>query len=198
MNNTSEKSDVNSEHMDDKLKFYNDRYAYWTDIALSQLSFTNNLLLTISLGFLGFCFNNETADSLWKTLSIITIGISILLGLCIVFCRLYDFRISRRLLLIRKRVYEKKKIKLPEESLGKFKMRHRLGAFLNVLFTALPEVTNEEIEEYDKNEEKIDTNFVKLRILSKKLGSASWTWTKTQVLFFLLSITSYIINHIKS
>lgn len=185
------------ENKEDKLKFYTERYEYWTDMSLSQLSLTNNLLLTISIGFIAFCFDKDNIDqseNRFFLTSIILMGISVFLGLCVVFSRLYDFRISRSLLLIRKRIYVHNQKTMPDNFIGHFNMYDRLGAFLFIIFRKLPSISKDMIDDYENNKKSIEEKFTKLRILSKKLGSASWRWSKIQALFLLLAIVFYIIS----
>ena len=93
--------------MNENFQVYEDRHRFWTDTSLTQLSKTNNLLLTVSTGFLAFCFDKQTIKSIIinSTLSynwplfyyfsaLTLIALSITLGIGILFCRLYGFRIS--------------------------------------------------------------------------------------------------------
>ena len=49
--------------MKDELQDYKDRHIFWTETSVTQLSNVNNLLLTISTGFLAFCFDKRSIQS---------------------------------------------------------------------------------------------------------------------------------------
>ena len=106
----------------DKLKEYNQRQKEWRDISTTQLSIANNILITISSGYLALIFDkNELRrihidldiDFDWALIfylsSILLTLVAILLGVLVLFTRLHDFRISRNIALTRQRVYKKHK-----------------------------------------------------------------------------------------
>ena len=96
---------------------YRSRKTRWANHALSQLSFFNNLLISLSAGFLAFAFKNKliqpshiSATNIdfhitTYNISAISIALSILIGLLITITRLFDFRISRHINQTRERVY---------------------------------------------------------------------------------------------
>jgi hypothetical protein len=70
----------------------------WRNITINQLSFTNNLILTLSTGFLIYCLDKITPNKvvnnfhqLFLIISIISLTISVLYGFSVMFSRLYDF-----------------------------------------------------------------------------------------------------------
>ena len=102
--------------MSDKLQEYKNRQREWRDISVTQLSNTNNILLTLASGL--FIFGIEKSElciiyidfsfgidwlvaTFWS--SIFLLGLSILYGVGVLLCRLYDFRISRHIALTRQR-----------------------------------------------------------------------------------------------
>lgn len=193
--------------MTDEFQDYKERHRFWTQISLEQLSITNNLLLTISTGFLAFCFDKQSIKSIiadstlsynWSLFyyftSLSLIALSIILGIAVLFCRLYDFRISRHLSLTRKRYYQKHSkvitIGKNEESIN---MCHRLKSLYSIIFSKFPLISecwiNENLQ--DKN---LMEGVEKLKRLSKVLGSASWLWTKIQVLLFFSSVICYVLH----
>src|SRR5690606_14135236 len=122
------------EHQEQKelIKEYRDREVWWTEKSLSQLSFFNNLLLTLSIGFLTFAykefsfshlhfnFNNPNWSLTLIVFSILFALISIVVGLLVAINRLYDFRLTRKVNQIRHRMIEHAKEKMSESSPIKF------------------------------------------------------------------------------
>lgn len=189
----------------DKLSDYKQRQREWRDISVTQLSNTNNILLTLSAGLLAFCFDksqitqihfSSNGDFSWfvttYVLAISFLGISMFYGLSVLFSRLYDFRISRHLALSRQRFHPKT---FSDSDLGEVNFCHRINALSKVLFFKIPFLTSDEIKKI-KNETELRDKFDKLRGTAKILGSASWIWTKMQVLYFLLSCLVYVTHRL--
>lgn len=80
----------------------NERFVRWQTALRGHLSFLNNLLLTISIGVVGFCisllgqenFNPLGCAKNLFTFGLITIAISTVLGIMTIFCRLIDLRVT--------------------------------------------------------------------------------------------------------
>ena len=78
----------------------NERFVRWQTVLRDQLSFLNNLLLTISIGILGFflsilktpAFMPICMERFFFTAGILSISISILLGIATAYSRLMDYR----------------------------------------------------------------------------------------------------------
>lgn len=104
-----------------KLKEYSERHRFWSDQAVKQTTFSNNVLLTISIAVLGYFFVNRGV--VYKVLILdsalpinppvalfvggtLLVTISMLFGLLVSFSRLYDFRLTRPILLTRKGAME--------------------------------------------------------------------------------------------
>lgn len=193
--------------MTEELKDYSDRHKFWMQISLEQLSTTNNLLLTISTGFLAFCFDKQSIKSIitdstlsynWSLLyyfaSLGLIALSITLGIAVLFCRLYNFRISRHLVLTRKRVFKQYKGEiLIDNDLKDVNIFRRISTIFTIIFIELPFIDKTIINDYFKDE-KLKEKFNDLRQISKVLGSASWLWTKIQVLLFFSSVICYVLH----
>lgn len=193
--------------MTDELLDYNERHRFWTQISLEQLSTTNNLLLTISTGFLAFCFDKQSIKSIitastlsynWSLFyyfaSLALIALSITLGIAVLFCRLYNFRISRHLVLTRKRVFKQYKGEiLLDDDLKDANFFMRISTIYTIIFIELPFIDKTIINDYGKDE-KLKDKFNDLRQISKVLGSASWLWTKIQVLLFFSSVICYVLH----
>ena len=50
--------------MDEKLMEFKERHSRWQDISLTQLGYTNNIFLTLTIGFLAFAFDEEKLSTL--------------------------------------------------------------------------------------------------------------------------------------
>lgn len=183
----------------------------WRDISVTQLSNTNNVLITLSSGLLAFIMdkseknqfiinfshkiNYETA-TYWC--SVFILGISLCYGISVLLTRLYDFRISRHIILTRQRFYKSyindvnHTKELSRSDLGKFNWKDRVSIFWSIIFCEFPRIETTRID----NKENIDDDFKKIRIMSKVLGTATWRWTKIQVFLFLLSGFIYLIHNL--
>ncbi len=183
---------------------YEQRHRDWRNISVTQLSVTNNILLTLSSGLMAFCFEkmtlsdfhintNESIDKpkLLFAISVITLALSMIYGIGVLFSRLYDFRISRHLALTRKRTA--KGNSLPHHNTRDFCCTDRLQALAKVLFCKLPFISYSEAETLNEETKK---NFEELIRLSDILGTASWKWTKFQAGLFLLSSLSYLVHRL--
>ncbi|HQV79190.1 MAG TPA: hypothetical protein PLJ42_10510 [Chitinophagales bacterium] len=197
--------------MTDKLQELKQRQKEWRDITVTQLSNTNNILITLASGLFVFCIGNaktptfhiefsQSIDWLAATYwaSIFLLGLSIAFGICVLLTRLYDFRISRHIALTRQRfyrAYEKNtnnnKKELPYDDLGDFSCIDRVSVLVQILFCKLPFFTSDEIKNItDQN--KFDDKFKKLRVIADTLGTATWRWTKIQIGLFIMSGLMYL------
>ncbi len=92
---------------------YLERQVRWSDKTRDQLSFFNNLLLTLSVGFLSFGYKEIKIDSLsinlcspqisftFDVFSFIIMAISIYCGLVVALNRLFDYRLTSHINQIR-------------------------------------------------------------------------------------------------
>src|SRR5690606_16054713 len=182
----------------DKLNEYKQRYKEWRDISVTQLSNVNNILITLSTGFLIFAVENKKSDFSFSciTLNNVLFGTSIVFmcfsvgyGIVVLFSRLYDFRISRHLALCRQRFYNTHKHALPDNYLGKSDYTDRIKVFWGTILRKIDFINQEEIK--TGRNQSIKDRFNKLREKADVLGKATWIWTKYQVLFFLMSAALY-------
>lgn len=183
---------------------YHERNIRWTQTALNQLSFFNNLLLTLSVGFLAFCFKPEFFKNLKPSLneidwsksflfaSIIFVVLSILIGLITSISRLKDFRITRAINQIRQRTYEHSDKLLDESTPDKYRRIKRTF----ILFKKPPEITIEECKKYTAHSD-FDSRFRELRNIANNLGINSWNYTNYQAILFGVSIIFYLCSIIK-
>ena len=78
----------------------NDRFVRWQTVLRDQLSFLNNLLLTISIGIFGFLlsllntldFMPVCMEKFFFTVGLLSISLSILFGIGTAYSRLMDYR----------------------------------------------------------------------------------------------------------
>lgn len=190
--------------MSEKENKFHERHIRWRDKTRDQLSFFNNLLLTISIGFLSFVFANEqysqkleicsVNQNLYIIMSVILILISILSGLLVANTRLYDFRITAHIVQIRSWVNEK----LPTQT-HNYGIGLKLILIFKVIFGKCRKIEYRNCVklEYMSKTEKRDflKNFRNLRCDAHNLGSLTWLNLNFQILFFLLSIIFFAISH---
>jgi uncharacterized membrane protein YbhN (UPF0104 family) len=199
--------------MDNKelIKEYHEREVKWTDKALNQLSFFNNLLLTLGVGFLSFSYKNYSFNGLtfdlkspnWSltfiTFSIILLVFSIITGLLVAINRLYDFRVTRNINQIRHRMMEHSSIKLDESSSEKFDQLRRIILPFQTMIS-IPTITMEECKGFNNLTEHqksiIKCLFKELRNIAHNLGINSWQKTIWQILYFAVSITLYLFGEL--
>lgn len=166
--------------MPDLTPDYAQNQANWRDITINQFSVTNNILLTISTAYFASIFDK----AFLKTLSV-------------TFCRLYDFRISRHIALTRQRVFSQHNSKLPHRHVGEITAANRICTFVGILFCRLDFISEQDVATYVTNKTGISERFNKLRRQAEILGTASWRWTKVQVLLLIVSLILYVISLIK-
>ena len=199
--------------MTDELKNYIERHRNWQDKAIEQLSFANNFLLTISTGLLAYSFdkdilsgakfclcNCEVDKSLTLySFSLMFIILSVVTGIFVLISRLYDFRLSRHITLVRQNFYSKNEDKIPTENKNAAVLSHddfdypnfwqRIDTILKVVFVKIKFLTKTEMQtsKTDFPKEK----FKDIRELSYRLGTISWKWIKLQGLYFLTGTILY-------
>jgi len=192
--------------MNEKLTEYTQRHKEWRDISTSQLSAANNILITISSGYLILIFDKAQLSKLhvdinsnidWNIslylFSVLLTIVAIFLGVLVMINRLYDFRISRHIALTRKRIYKKHSQKLPESSLGTISKWNIVIEQLNIIFKKIEFISLDDIDSFKANEVSFDNKFNRLRRQSKVIGSIPHKWTKFQILILLFSLTLYLV-----
>lgn len=182
-------------------KKFEQLHSDWRNININQLSFTNNLMLTFSSGFFIYIFsdkklpnfNGNTNENFIQpkflfALSIIFLILSLVYGIAILFTRLYDFRITRNIILARSRTNNQ----LEYIDFGNFTSNQRISALWKILFKKIPFVSREDVKKGINNLEFLK-KFEELVKLSKILGTSSWLWTKFQILYLSLSFLFYLV-----
>ncbi|MDR2653027.1 MAG: hypothetical protein LBC68_12080 [Prevotellaceae bacterium] len=173
-----------------KLKEYQQRYGEWRDIAIKQLSTVNNVLITLATGLLVFYASKDNtfqtnAASVWHIVAYACLLISILYGIGVLFSRLYDARLSRHLVMCRKRYYKEKNESLPYNSAADSCWISRLGNFCKVVLCKNHKISMSDIK--NKEESVVKEEFEKIQKQSTMLGVTTWIWLKCQVGFFLIA-----------
>lgn len=185
-------------------KIYDERYVRWAATSRNQLSFLNNLLLTLSIVFLTLIFKdknystyftlkNPNLDLTLSVLSLIAVLISIVFGFITALNRLWDFRITSRITLIRKRMNKHSNTKkLDESSSDKYGFVQLLSMYWKLLMEIYPDISIEQCKAFDnisdyKKERSMD-KFKELRTISYNLGLKTWRNLKIQMVTFIISI----------
>lgn len=182
-------------------KDFEQLHSDWRNINISQLSFTNNLMLTFSSGFFIYIFSDKKLPKFnIKTdgnfiqpkflfvLCIIFLTLSLIYGIAILFTRLYDFRITRNIIFARSRTNNQ----LKYIDFGDFTFNERISTLWKILFKKLPFLTREDAKK-GINDLEFLKKFEELLKMSKILGTSSWLWTKFQILYLSLSFIFYLI-----
>jgi hypothetical protein len=148
------------------LKSLNDRFVRWQEKQIALLTFSINLLFTISIVAVGLIINNFDKPlfkdkSAWgyplpQTVSFI-ITVSAILGIVALFCRLFDFRLTKTT--IRKRTLL-------------FKVKNKIK------YEHCKELTQKELDDKIKN----------LTCWTDFLGGATWVCFILQTIAFLTAI----------
>jgi hypothetical protein len=197
--------------MDEKLKEYKERHIRWQNISITQMGFTNNILITIAIGFLAFAFKDKDLTPfkfclcgnfnwflLLNFLSLIFLFVSITNGILTSLSRLYDFRITRNITLTRQRFYEyAMKNKLSKTYLFDFdfpnpKCKEGICA-IKLIFHGIDVITKNESSKI-RTDYILRKKFNNLRKLSKTLGILSWLLLRCQLVALLISLFFYTIS----
>ncbi len=181
----------------------------WSDKAMTQLSFYNNLILTFSIGFLSFCFKPESFSNIsfslkqidcsitLKALSILFVLLSLFSGLILVLNRLLDFRISRNINQIRKLVYVSNSTLLNDGPGTEYNLFKKLALIFVVIFNT-PKISMNDCRNFKdlniESQKSIKKQFDLLRETSFNLGQATWLRIYFQTSYFFLSILTYVFS----
>jgi hypothetical protein len=199
---------VGEKKKEKRLDEYKQRHRDWRNIAVNQLSVTNNVLITLSTGLLVFCIKESGIRHIYIAcgapvdcrvllflIASIILGVSILLGIRVMFSRLYDFRISRHLALCRQRFYDRRELTVGECDLK--------GSAKKIKICKTPFIESDDIERIEKEkvyekvqEEKnkeLRTKYYELQKLSRKFGNSSWCLTEWELILFIISGIFYFL-----
>jgi len=195
--------------MGNELSDYKERYIRWQGISLTQLGYTNNILLSLTIGFLAIAFDKDYLNTLsfskdsffnlkmcFYFLTILFLLLSIVYGVLTSLSRLYDFKITQQIVLTRQRFYDEYKNQpkaLPNYNFQRPKFKLRFKTLCFVLFHPINYIDKKEIKNFLNNEQSLK-NFNKLRRIANTLGVLTWRLLKFQFLFLVISMLFYSIN----
>jgi hypothetical protein len=185
------------------LEKYEQRERFWSEQSQQQLGYSINFFLTIGLGFLVFLIGKRgnypslhfdfRDEILWALLLYYLIGsalfFSILSGCISILSRLYDLRVTRHVVGVRRKVYKILKRTLPNSEID--------------LTSAKPFRTFVDVVLYDfefiqsineDNFQDISLKYMVLRKQGKLLGRLTWRCHKVQILFLLIATILYTIE----
>src|SRR5690606_8410903 len=110
------------EEIDSKQAEYSNRIQFWSSQSIGQLSFSINFFVTLGVGFLAFLVSKEDDISLVGTdfdlssIPLFIVFLSIILGCISTLSRLKDLRLTKAIVLVRKRTIKKLDSLLPDNS----------------------------------------------------------------------------------
>ena len=188
-----------------KKQRYQERYRFWCDKRIAQLSFHNNLLLTIGITVIGYFWSERSsiytklffdyeAEIDWVTIyflmGIASAVISVIAGFILSLSRLYDLRITSNIALTRKRAEDKSiSIKEIEASKSSF-MRSVVVLFAVIWSYQNYEITKREIEDT----EIFHCKFRELRQKASDLGVSTWGLVKWQTISMLAAFLFFTLT----
>ena len=179
---------MTSEEKEKKAEEYQNRYRFWNDKKISQLSFLNNFMLTISTALIVYIWTKEinfyiTSSIDWKItflfITLVLSFISALSGFILAMSRLYDLRLTSNILLTRKRAL-KNDIKL-EVIKNK---KNSLYNLLKILVSVVWNYENYKISSNNINNKK----FMEIKETSYAIGNLTWKLLNMQMLTLTISI----------
>jgi hypothetical protein len=195
--------------MSEKENKYHERYVRWQDKTREQLSFFNNLLLTLSVGFLSFAYKNFLDQKIEFNLShpklsttllvfsIVSISISIFVGLLCVINRLYDFRITTHINQIRYWVWKHSNTELDESSSPEYNKCERRLLTISLFCCGFKRIKIEECKEFKnacfEKRGEFSAKFKKLRTLTHNLGIGTWNRLNWQIGLFFVGILLFVV-----
>ena len=187
---------------------YRERTVRWTEFSLAQLSFYNNLLLTLGVGFLAFAYQDaekalENARFTFVgmdcyltfyVLSLFFVGLSILLGLLVGWSRLYDFRLTRHINLTRQRELKQVGKKLKSGIPPKIRLKEVCNLMWKIAIDNGWRI-NMDFDRWKNQKEyrtEISNQFQSLRRISVLLGKCTWLGIELQMVTFGLAALFYV------
>ena len=137
------------------------------------------------------------ADFDWTVffyLSYITLTtFSIILGIFVLYTRLYDFRITAHIIQVRRRILKKYRERLPLKEYNEIGVSDRIGNFLYIIFVKIKFIKTSDIKSFMSAKESFLTKFNELRKIKSVLGNATLRWTKLQGSVLLFGIVIFVV-----
>ncbi|MFH1702367.1 MAG: hypothetical protein ABIB41_02895 [Nitrospirota bacterium] len=200
-NNTS--SEVSNSN--EKKQEYQERYHFWTDKRITQLSFQNNILLTIGLAIIGYFWKER--DSVYIDLimdrslkidftivsffaGILFVFVSVLIGVILSVSRLYDLRITSNIVLTRKRAL-KENVSIKDGQLLDSNFIKSFKSLMKLIFSYRKhKITYNDIRGQDAG---LQDKFKKARQLSRDIGDLTWRLMNYQTTSLFIGIMFFIL-----
>lgn len=196
---------------DEKKLEYTERQRFWQEKALEQFGYANNLFIAINIAVLGYLVKQahtegikiNTSDWEWSVtllgISIIVASFSLLCGITSVLSRLYDLRLTRHIIDLRKRDYiDHHKIIYKYYSKRKYRIV-TISEFYslrkNFVKTVFDRKDNYWIEDLEVDPDILLKKFHCLRIRTNKLGEFSWKTFKAQIISLCIAVIIYSISN---
>ena len=184
---------------------YERRHAFWSGQALSQPGYSQNLFFTINLGFLAYLISERKKYSMLHFalteaidlklvlyFSVLTlVFVSLIIGASSLISRLYDLRITRFIVWVRKRAY-KKYAKLLSDSYIDFSDKSTVVNFVKAVFCEINFTKEKDFDDWNS----LETNFNSLRVQQKLLGQFTWATHKFHIILILCAALLYSISTI--
>jgi hypothetical protein len=191
----------------ERLKHYLERHVRWTENSLNQLTFFNNILVTLTIAFISFAFNLKAFHGLafsshvnWSlTFSVFSITLAIvsaISGVYFSFNRLYDFLLSRHLNLTRYRMLKYHDQILNADSYGQDDQISGLRKwFLSFdLLTGYPyKIIVCKGQDSDAIGQ-VKENFINMRKITYNLGLVTGKLLTIQVISFISCLFAYLLS----
>lgn len=168
--------------MDEKLYELKECHSRWQDITIKQFGYVNNWLISIGIAFLTFAFDKESISKIslsdisefdWNIATVITVVISIVFGLITALSRLYDFRITRHIAIVKQRFFEVNEVNLENDEFSKPSFCEKIESLKLIFFEDLHFLSRSESKNILEQPE-LRVRIKKLRNTSNTLGIITW------------------------
>jgi len=193
--------------MDEKEKSLQEGYYFWSDKSINQISFFNNLILTICISMstlafkdigineIRFNFQNINWSLTFLVSSLIVFFLSIVIGFLVALSRLNDFRLTRHICSIKLKYFKRKGVEIKS---SKERKEYSWFERNTILFTKLTNdiyINDDKLNNFIQTE-KVDgfEEFDHLREISLNLGFGTWEKLKWQIYTFIFGLLLYIIG----
>lgn len=191
----------------ENIEDYKSRHIRWQDYALTQLGYTNNIIITIAIAFFAysidktylskFSFHGEfDLKMFFYVFSILFILLSIIFGALTSLSRLYDFKITRNIALTRQRFCNHCKDNhksLPGYDFPRPCFCSLFCSLTRILFCHIELMTTNDIKTLLETS-ALTEKYNRLRKLSHILGILTWKLIKLQFLCLILSFVFYFLS----
>lgn len=180
-----------------KTKKYEERYRFWTDKALGQLSLSIEILFTLTVAVLGYVLSNDNnlGNFCWcfsdcvvsfkmgaLLASILFILTSTFYGMLSLISRNLDLRLTRHIAFLRKSNHTNIKDGTADKKCFCF------WGLLKLFFS-----DNLSIAREDYSNDDFMTRFNKLRGNTNRLGELTWVYNRYHIVFLFLGLVFYVV-----